>query len=127
MKAVLDAWALLAFFDDDPRAAPQVEALLEEGGGVACSINLGEVLYRQIRFAGAHTAQEGVGALRRDLDVVDADWSLVESAAAIKARGGLSFADAFCVATALRRDAPLWTGDPEIVELDTEVEVVDLR
>lgn len=128
MKVVLDAWALVAFFDDDQFAAPRVEALLEEGGGAVCSINLGEVLYRQTRVANdARTAREGVTALRRELEVVDPDWPLVEDAAAIKARGGLSFPDAFCVATAMRLDAPLWTGDPEIVDLDTDVEVVDLR
>ncbi|HET6570923.1 MAG TPA: AbrB/MazE/SpoVT family DNA-binding domain-containing protein [Solirubrobacterales bacterium] len=38
-------------------------------------------------------------------------------------------ADAFCVATALRLDAPLWTGDPEIVALadGLNFEVMDLR
>jgi predicted nucleic acid-binding protein len=54
---------------------------------------------------------------------------LVFSAARIKARGGLSFADAFCVATAERLQAPLWTGDPEIIAVSESVrcEVVDLR
>lgn len=123
---VLDAWALVAFFSD-LAAAPRVEAVLEEGEGTVCSINLGEVLYRRIRVAGADTAREDVAALRRNLDVVDPDWQLVEAAAALKAEGGLSFADAFCVATAMRLDAPIWTGDPEIIDLPGDQEVVDLR
>lgn len=127
MKVVLDAWALVAFFDDAPGAALRVEALLEEGGGAVCSINLGEVLYRQIRLAGAQAARGRMGALRGALDVVDPDWQLVEAAAAIKASGGLSYADAFCVATAMRLGAPIWTGDPEIVDLPGDHEVVDLR
>ena len=49
--------------------------------------------------------------------MLDPDWPLVSAAAKIKARGGLSYADAFCIATAVRVEAPLWTGDPEIVEL----------
>lgn len=126
MKIVLDAWALIAFFNDSA-AAPRVEAVLEEGGGAVCSINLGEVLYRQTRAGGIGKAREGVEALRRNLDVVDPDWPLVEAAAGLKARGGLSFADAFCVATATRLDAPIWTGDPEIIELPGDHEVVDLR
>jgi predicted nucleic acid-binding protein len=127
VKIVLDAWALIAFFDDSPGAAARVEALLEEGGGVVCSINLGEVLYQQTRLAGARAAHQRVGALRGNLEVVDPDWQLVEVAAAIKASGGLSYADAFCVATARRLDAALWTGDPEIIELPGDHEVVDLR
>lgn len=127
MKAVLDAWALIAFFDDAPGSAAQVEVLLEEGEGVVCSINLGEVLYRQTRLAGTRAARERVAGLRGNLDVIDPDWQLVEAAAAIKAPGGLSYADAFCVATAMRLDAPIWTGDPEIIELPGDHEVVDLR
>lgn len=127
MKVVLDAWALIAFFDDSPVAGARVEALLEEGGGAVCSINLGEVLYRQTRLAGALAARERVAALRGNLDVVDPDWQLVEAAAEIKAPGGLSYADAFCVATAIRLDAPIWTGDPEIIDRSGDPEVVDLR
>jgi predicted nucleic acid-binding protein len=127
VKAVLDAWALIAFFDDAPGSAVQVEALLEEREGAVCAINLGEVLYRQTRLAGARAAHDRVAGLRANLDVVDPDWQLVEAAAAIKARGGLSYADAFCVATANRLSAPIWTGDPEIIELPGDHEVVDLR
>jgi predicted nucleic acid-binding protein len=57
------------------------------------------------------------------------DWQLVSAAAAIKAHGGLSYADAFCLATAERLGAPLMTGDPEIIErvTDRSYEVIDLR
>ena len=51
------------------------------------------------------------------------------AAAAIKAEGGLSFADAFRIATAVHLDAPLWTGDPEIVDQAEQhsCRVMDLR
>jgi predicted nucleic acid-binding protein len=59
---------------------------------------------------------------------IEPDWPLVRRAAAIKARGRVSYADAFCVATAQRLDAPLWTGDPEIIALaGGTLDVVDLR
>ncbi len=127
MTVVLDAWAVIALFDDEPRAAPRIEAVLEEGRGAICSVNLGEVLYRQARMAGMQVARDGVEALRREVEVVEPDWPLVSAAAAVKARGGLSYADAFCIATAMRLEAPLWTGDPEILGLDAGVETVDLR
>lgn len=93
------------------------------------SVNLGEALYLEIRARGANNAGEVLEAARRELVVVDPDWALVKAAAKVKAGGGLSFADAFCVATAQHLGEPLWTGDPEIVER-TDVlpcEVVDLR
>jgi predicted nucleic acid-binding protein len=127
LRAVLDAWALVAFLAGQEPAAARVETLLEEGGGAVCSINLGEVLYLRIREGGDVPARDGMNILRRSLAVVDADWELIEAAARVKARGGISFPDAFCIATALRLRAPLWTGDPEIVDSPAGHEVVDLR
>jgi hypothetical protein len=106
-----------------------VEAALTEGDAAACSINLGEVLYRQIRAVGPSAAKKGVAILRQDMKVICPNWELVVAAAETKARGGLSYADAFCVVTAERLGAPLWTGDPEIIELAAAVPggIVDLR
>jgi predicted nucleic acid-binding protein len=61
--------------------------------------------------------------------VIDPDWALVATAARIKAAGGMSHADAFCAATAVRLDAHLWTGDPEIIDRAEQLpcRVVDLR
>jgi predicted nucleic acid-binding protein len=126
---VLDAWALVAFLDDQQPAAAKVEAALGEAAAAACSINVGEVLYRQIRAVGPSSAKKGIAILRQDIEVVDADWGLVVAAAEVKASGKLSYADAFCVATAQRLAAPLWTGDPEIVDQRGRLpcEVIDLR
>lgn len=126
---MLDAWALVAFLNDERPAAVEVEAILGDGEAAACSVNLGEVLYTQIRAAGLATAQRGVAILRSDMEVLDPDWDLVVAAAKVKAHGGLSYADAFCVATADRLDAALWTGDPEIIDRAEKLpcEVRDLR
>ncbi|MFN8201894.1 MAG: PIN domain-containing protein [Solirubrobacteraceae bacterium] len=55
------------------------------------------------------------------------DEEPVLSASRLKARGGISYADCFAVATAQRHRLPLVTGDPEILALDGEVEVIDPR
>jgi predicted nucleic acid-binding protein len=125
---VLDSWALLAYLKDEP-AAGRIESEWIESGAAISSINLGEVLYIRMRATGEDSARADVETIRRRLNVVEPDWSLVTAAATIKSRGGLSYADAFCVATALHLNTPLWTGDPEIVEQATEhsCEVVDLR
>jgi len=126
LTVVLDTWALLALLKDEPAAARVEEAWFADTP-VMCSLNLGEALYMQIRLDGEKAGRATVDKVRAELDVVDPDWSLVCEAAAIKASGGLSFADCFAIATARRYEAPLWTGDPEIIELVDPSEVVDLR
>lgn len=125
---VLDSWALLAYLKDEPAASRIEEAWLSEGAAIS-SINLGEVLYMRIRERGEGDAVADIEKVGKRSMVISADWALIRSATRVKARGGLSYADAFCVATALRLDAPLWTGDPEIVGLaeGLQYEVVDLR
>jgi PIN domain nuclease of toxin-antitoxin system len=125
---VLDSWALLAYLKDEPGAGQIEEVWLSEGAAVS-SVNLGEALYMRIRERGEKAASDDIEKIRKRSKVIGPDWALVRSAARVKAGGGLSYADAFCVATALRLKAPLWTGDPEIVELaqSLQCEVVDLR
>lgn len=125
---VLDSWALLAYLKDEPASA-RIESEWLSGGAAISSINLGETLYVRMRAVGEEAAHDDVERIRQLLFVVDPDWSLVTKSAAIKAGGGLSYADAFCVATALRLSVPLWTGDPEILDQAGQYgcDAVDLR
>ena len=125
---VLDSWALLAYLKDE-NSADRIESAWIEEGATICSINLGEVLYIRMRGDGEDAAAADIDRVRQRLDVVDPDWPLISEAARVKAHRGLSYADAFCLANALRVEAPLWTGDPEIVDRAAEhsCAVVDLR
>lgn len=125
---VFDSWALLAYLGGEP-AAERIESVWLEEGAAISSINLGEVFYIRIRQVGEESACADVESLRGLLEVIDPDWALVSTAARVKAGGGLSYADAFCIATAHRAEGPLWTGDPEIIEqaVDFSCAVVDLR
>jgi PIN domain nuclease of toxin-antitoxin system len=123
---VLDSWALLAVLKREA-AAERVKSVWAAEGAAMSSINLGEVLYAETRRVGASRSAKAIRAARGQMTVVDPDWDLVAAAAGLKARGGLAYADPFCVATAQRLGLPLWTGDPEIVALADEVDVVDLR
>jgi len=122
---VLDAWAAMAFLQGEV-AAPRVRRALQDGA-VISEVNLGEVLYTLVRRQGEVDALEAIGDLRAMLSTEGPSWELTRHAALIKAAGGLSYADAFAVATAQRHSAPLLTGDPEIIALDNAVEVIDLR
>lgn len=125
---VLDSWALLAYLKNEA-AAGRVEAEWLSGGVAISSINLGEALYMRMRERGEDAAGTEIDTVRRRATVIDPDWALVFAASQIKARGGLSYADAFCIATAERLETALWTGDPEIFGLapGLSCQIVDLR
>ena len=126
MRAALDSWAVMAMLNAEPAATRVREAV--EQGAVMSWINLGEVYYLTTRRRGEALARRAVEALQRRIHVEEPDVALVMAAAEVKARGRMSYADAFCVATARRHRAALYTGDPEIIKLDgDDLEVVDLR
>ena len=116
----------MALYEDHP-CVGEIEAAIDTAETVMSAVNLGEVLYRLERDHGSERAVTLVDLVRSVTMVEDPDWDLIVSASHIKAKGRLSYADAFCVATAQRHDAPLYTGDPEILALKDMVELVDLR
>jgi PIN domain nuclease of toxin-antitoxin system len=127
MEAVLDAWAVMALLQDEA-AAPHVREVIATCDAGMSSVNLGEAYYSIVRRRGRRFAADRIEAIRQVLRVQDPDWDLTRAAADVKARGGISYPDAFCVATARRHKAPLYTGDAEIVALDGDgIDVVDLR
>ena len=125
LAIVLDTRALLALLNDEPAAA-RVEGAWQRERPVICSVNLGEAFYVLIRAHGESAARKTVGRARAELTVLDPDWNLVVEAARTKAVGGLSYADCFALATARRTGARLWTGDPELIAIAAQGEIVDL-
>ncbi|HEY7953231.1 MAG TPA: type II toxin-antitoxin system VapC family toxin [Solirubrobacteraceae bacterium] len=123
---VVDAWAVLALLDDEP-AASRVERVLIDHDAVMSWINLGEVFYTAIRRRGEERALKAMRTVRKRVKVEEINSALVLAASRIKAGNRLSYADAFCVATAQRHRAPLYTGDPEILAFAGDLKVVDLR
>lgn len=127
VELILDSWALLALLDDEP-CASAVQAVLDDRTAAVSVINLGEVASHLVRrFGDERRALEITERLTQTVHAVPADWPSVRRAALIKARGGLSYAEAFCVAAAQGLSVPLWTGDPEIIAMQGTVDVVDLR
>ncbi len=110
----------------EPPAA-RVRELILQDEPVMCSINLGEVLYSLIRGPGPGVARDLVDGVRQVVRVQDPGWPIVERSARIKARGGLSYADAFCLATGEALEAPVATGDPELLGSEGAIAPIDLR
>ncbi|MEW6319460.1 MAG: type II toxin-antitoxin system VapC family toxin [Acidobacteriota bacterium] len=126
-RACLDAFAWLAWLQDEPGAAV-VQRWLDdaEAGRAECVtsiINLGEAYYRLVRV-GRRDEAESLWrmALRGTLpvSVKDATRRRVRRAAEWKSRHAIAYADAFAVATAVEFNAILVTGDPEIESLEGE-------
>lgn len=77
-------------------------------------INIGEVGYILLRAGLTADLNDFLSQfLSLPIQPAPVDLDLVIEAAKIKARHPLSYADAFAVATALRHDAAIMTGDPE--------------
>lgn len=79
-----------------------------------CTINLGEILYIIERRLGLVNALRSLALLESlPIEEILPDRSLLLNAACIKANHVLSYADAFVVALALRKEAVILTGDAE--------------
>jgi predicted nucleic acid-binding protein len=126
---VLDSYALIAFFEDEPGADQVYRLLLDaERSGVKLLmsvINLGEVWYSIARGYSVATAEEKLREIREmAIETVDADWNLTRQAAKFKAGGRIAYADCFAAALAKDRKAQLVTGDPEFKALECEVNIL---
>lgn len=127
---VLDAWALLALLQKEEPAATHVKTLIKRsqegkaGKLFVSMINLGEVYYRVGREWGADAAQETVDSLRYlGLTILPATNERVYAAADYKMRYRMSYADAFAAAATEELDGTLMTGDPELIQLQTEMQI----
>jgi predicted nucleic acid-binding protein len=129
---VLDSYALLAFFEDEP-GANEVHELLahaEKSGEklLMTVVNLGEVWYSIARGYSEDTAEAKLREIRgMAIEVVDADWDLTRQAAAFKVKGKVAYADCFAAALAIQRKAQLVTGDPEFKQLEDKVKVLWIK
>ena len=128
MTVVMDSWAIVAFFMDEP-AAQQIENIIFEAQDknisiLITSVNLGEVWYS---IARAHTDDIANLVIQRTLslgiNIVPVGWDLAYQAAKLKAIGNISYADCFAASLALRESAELYTGDREFTVLEDKINI----
>jgi ribonuclease VapC len=128
VSKVLDAYALMAFFEDEPGADVVRNLLLKaEADDVKLLIsvvNLGEVWYSIARTNSPETADQYIQEIQgMAIDIVDADWPLTRQAAAFKANGNISYADCYAAALTKNRKAELITGDKEFKALESVINI----
>ena len=128
---VLDSWALMAFFEDEP-AAEDVENLLARADAgrdklLLCVVNWGEIYYNIMRKTSTEAAEQKaleIAGLSIEIIPVDGmNLELARQAAIYKATKKMSYADCFAAALAKIRKAELVTGDPEFKQVEDEVRI----
>lgn len=127
-RYVLDAYALLAYFFDEP-GGTRVRALVDASGQGRAElytsvINFAETLYwTQRRRGSAAFAEVADGMPALPIHQIDIDKQLSVEAARLKASNPLALADCYAVALALRLDATLVTAASEYLDFEPPIAI----
>lgn len=125
---VVDNFALVSLFHREPGWQTVQAALYEQEKAhtraILNWINWGEFYYIVKRRVGEAKAREALRLLEQlPIELFPVDLPLVKEAAEIKSAHTLSYADAFCVATAQRLDATVLTNDPEFESVERLIKI----
>ncbi len=122
-RYVLDANALIGFFEDREGTAGKIEHLLGEAARqdlplLMSAVNWGEVFYAEWRAGGEAKARQAEAALlEMPIAVIAVDRERATRAGALKQKHGLGYADAFAAELAMESGAWLVTADPEFQKI----------
>jgi len=127
-RYVLDSYAMIAYFEDEPGAdrVAQVLRQLVQGKarGFMSVVNWGEVYYNTMREQGVAGAEKVIVQLDKfPIQMVEADKDLAYEAAKLKAKYRVAYADCFAVALSVKLNASLVTGDRELKKLKERVSI----
>jgi predicted nucleic acid-binding protein len=127
---VLDSWALIAFFEDEPAAEAVEEIIIQAVQGkhrlFLSALNWAEIYYNTMREVSQPAAEARVAEIATlpiEVVGVDDNLKLARQAAQFKASHKMSLADAFAAALAKEKKAEMVTGDPEFKALDKEIKI----
>ena len=125
---VLDSFALIAYFRDEP-GAEAMENLLVTAGKKDSPLHMSDVNYAEVKSSivkkdGTEAWAEAAKILLGlPIDFHSTTRALADTAAEFKARFKMSLADAFAAALAKEKKADLVTGDPEFKPLEKEINI----
>ena len=126
--AVLDSYALLAFFRGEPTGAAVRDRLHKAATADRplhmTEVNYAEVKYQLIKKDGADAWAQAADVLKGlPIEFHPAGRALADAAADYKAHHKMSLADAFAAALAKSKNAELVTGDSEFKPLEKEIKI----
>ena len=123
-RLVLDSFALIGYLENETFSS-RVEILIKQArDGKSLiylhAVHLGEVYYITLREQGQVLADLAHARIRAFpltyIEIIDEE--LLRTAATLKAKYPISYADAFAAAMAVMNNAYLLTGDPELQALE---------
>ncbi len=125
---VIDSFAMIAFFENEPGAekvADVLNALMKQKAKAFMSvINWGEVYYNTMRVQGINKAEEVIAQIKKyPIQLVSVDQGLTYKAAKLKGEHKIAYADCFAAALSSKLKAPVITGDPEFKKLEPEISI----
>lgn len=127
-RLVLDSYALMVYFEDEP-GADKVQRLLEQAEQGKLSllmsiVNWGEVYYSLSRSKGAAKAEDVLLIIEQlPIRLVEVEKDFMYRVAQLKARHSIALGDCFAAALAIERRCPVITGDKEFAKLGNQVSV----
>jgi predicted nucleic acid-binding protein len=128
-RVVLDASAIMTFFEDRP-GAEKVEELIhlaiERKRELLMSVvNWGEVYYSVWRAKGPGVARKVVEEIAQlPIRLVPADLALTRLGAELRAQHKLPYADCFAAALAADRKASLATSDKDFAHIEKKLDIL---
>ena len=128
MRKVLDAFALMAYFEKEDGHKEVEDCLIEAARKdqpvLMTTVNYGEVYYSILRAYGLKKVQD-IDAMIKTLpiEMVPADELLARESAAIKAFHKMSYADCFAAALAQKHKAEILTGDKEFKSVERDIKI----
>jgi len=127
-KLVLDSFALVSLYHREPGWQVIQKALYDQEKARTRAllnwINWGEFYYIVKRRVSPAKTMDALHLLEQlPIELYPIDQPLVRAAAEIKSEHALSYADAFCVATAQRLGATVVTNDPEFESIEHLIKI----
>jgi len=125
-KFVFDSYALIGYLENES-FSDQIQDVLTQAKNrdtilYIHAIHIGEVYYITFREQGRSLADLAYSRIKAlPIKLIDRiDEELLLTAAGLKAKHSISYADAFAAALAIIKNCPLITGDPEFTSLEEQ-------
>jgi len=127
-RYLLDSYAVIAYFEDEPGADRVARVLREliqgKAKGFMSVVNWGEVYYNTMREQGVAEAEKVILQLDKfPIQLVEVNKDLANEAAKLKGKYRIAYVDCFAVALSMKLNASLVTGDSEFKKLKERISI----